>query len=104
MNNLVFEKTGDGIVFTVKVVPGSSRTTICGLHGEMVKIKISAAPEKGKANKGLVDFLAKKLSVKKNAISIISGKTSAVKGVRVIGISVEQLSKKLDLNKQSVDQ
>lgn len=98
MSNLVVKEINGGIVFKVKVVPGSSRTTICGLHGEMVKIKISEAPEKGKANKGLVDFLAKKLSVKKNSISIISGKTRPVKVLRVVGIPVEQLLNKLSLN------
>ena len=104
MVNLRIEEIDNSVVFKVKVVPGSSRTAVCGLLDDMMKIKISAAPEKGKANKYLLDFLAKELSVKKNAVSIISGKTSAVKGVRVVGISVEQLSKKLNLNKCSVGQ
>ncbi len=104
MSNLAVEEIDGGIVFTVKVVPGSSRTALCGLLDDMVKIKVSAAPEKGKANKCLVDFLAKQLGVKKNAVSIISGRKSAVKGIRIIGISIEQLSNKLDLNKQSVGQ
>jgi uncharacterized protein (TIGR00251 family) len=101
MNNLVVEETDNSVVFKVKVVPGSSRTTVCGLHGEMVKIRVSAAPEKGKANKCLLDFLAKQLGVKKNAVSIASGKTSAVKCIRIMGISTEQLLNKLNLNKQS---
>ncbi len=101
MSNLAVEEIDDGVVFAVKVVPGSSRTAVCGLLGEMVKIKISAAPEKGKANKCLLDFLAKQLGVKKNAVIIVSGKTSAVKQVQVTGLSVEQLLNKLNLNKQS---
>jgi uncharacterized protein (TIGR00251 family) len=104
MSNLAVEDINGGIVFTAKVVPGSSRTSVCGLLDNMVKIKVSAAPEKGKANKCLLDFLAKKLGVKKNTVNIISGKTSAVKGVRVMGISAEQLSNKLNLNERSVDQ
>ena len=47
---------------------------------------------------------AKELGLKKNEVSIISGKTSAVKGVQVMGISSEQLSHKLNLNKCSVGQ
>jgi uncharacterized protein (TIGR00251 family) len=104
MSNLAVEEIDNSVVFKVKVVPGSSRTAVCGLLDEMVKIKVSAAPEKGKANKCLLDFLSKKLGLKKNAVSIISGKTSAVKSVQVVGISAEQLSNKLDLNKQSVGQ
>jgi len=101
MNNFTVEEIDNSVVFKVKVVPGSSRTAVCGLLDEMVKIKVSAAPEKGKANMCLLDFLAKQLGVKKNAVSIISGKTSAIKSVQVLGISVEQLLNKLNLNKQS---
>jgi uncharacterized protein (TIGR00251 family) len=101
MSNLAVEETDNSVVFKVKVVPGSSRTAVCGLLGEMVKIRISAAPEKGKANKCLLDFLAKQLGVKRNTVNITSGKTSTVKGVQVTGLSVEQLLNKLNLNKQS---
>jgi len=101
MGNLAVEEFDGGVVFTVKVVPGSSRTVVCGLLDEMLKIKVSAAPEKGKANKCLLDFLAKQLGVKKNGVKIVSGKTSAIKSVQVLGISVEQLLNKLNLSKQS---
>lgn len=72
--------------FTVKVVPGSSRTVYCGLHDGMYKIRLAAAPEKGKANKALVDFLAGLLAVKKKVISIESGQTSPIKQVCVMGV------------------
>ncbi|MHC4085412.1 MAG: DUF167 domain-containing protein [Planctomycetota bacterium] len=104
MSDLAVEEIDGGVVFAVKAVPGSSRTAVCGLLDEMVKIKVSAAPEKGKANKCLLDFLAKQLGVKKNAVKIVSGKSNPVKGVQVLGISVEQLLNKLNLNKQSVGQ
>ena len=104
MSNLAVEEIEDGVVFAVKVVPGSRQTCVCGLLDDMVKIKVSAAPEKGKANKCLVDFLAKRLSVKRNAVKIVSGKNSPVKSVQVLGISAEQLLDKLNLNKQSVGQ
>ncbi len=104
MSNLAVEEIDGGLVFAVKAVPGSSRTAICGLLDEMVKIKVSAAPEKGKANKCLLDFLAKQLGVRKNAVKIVSGKGSPVKSVQVTGISVVQLLNKLNLSKQSVGQ
>lgn len=72
--------------FTVKVVPGSSRTVYCGLHDGMYKIRLAAAPEKGKANKALIDYLAGLLAVKKNAVSIASGQTSPVKQIQIEGI------------------
>ena len=83
----------------VKVVPGGSRTGVCGLLDEIVRIKVSAQREKGKANRCLLEFLAKQLRVKKNAVSIISGQSSPVKRVQVLGISGESLLKRLNLNK-----
>lgn len=88
------------MVFTAKVVPGSSRTAVCGWLEEMVKVKVTAPPEKGKANQCLIEFLAKKLGVKKNAISIIAGQTNPIKQVRVLGVSSDSLIEKLNLNKQ----
>lgn len=92
------------MVFVVKIVAGSSQTVLCGLLDEMLKIKVAAAPEKGKANQCLLAFLAEQLGVKKNAISIISGKTKAIKRMQVLGISAETLLKKLNLNKQGFGQ
>jgi uncharacterized protein (TIGR00251 family) len=89
------------VVFTAKVVPGSSRTCICGLLDGMLKIKISAQPEKGKANQCLLEFLAKQLGVKKSAISIISGQTNPIKQMQVLGTSADALLKKLNLSKQN---
>ena len=99
MANLSVQQVDGGIVFAVKVVPGSSKTTVCGLLDGMLKVKVSAAAEKGKANKCLLDFLAKQLGVKKNAVRIISGQTSPVKNMQVQGVSVETLLKKLSLEK-----
>jgi uncharacterized protein (TIGR00251 family) len=82
-----------------KIVPGSSKTAICGLLDGMIKFKVSVPPQKGKANQFLIEFLAKRLGVKKNAVSIISGLTSPVKQVQVLGMSGERLLEKLNLNK-----
>ncbi len=75
------------MVFRVKVVPGSSRTAIAGVLDGMLKVKTAAQPEKGKANKSVIDFLAKKLGVRKNAVAIVRGQTNPVKTVQVDGIS-----------------
>jgi len=103
MANLRIQELDDGTVFVAKIVPGSSGPTrICGLLDGMLKVKVSAAPEKGKANQCLLKFLAKELDVRKNAIGIISGQTSPVKQVKVSGISADTLLKKLNLDKQDV--
>ena len=100
MGELSVKEADGGVVFTAKVVPGSSRTAICGLLDGMLKVKVSAAPEKGKANQCLVSFLAGQLGVKKNAVSIVSGHGSAVKKVQVCGTTSATLLAKLNLNMQ----
>jgi len=100
MADLKIENIEGGVVFPTKIVPGSSRTCVCGLLDGMLKIKISAPPEKDKANRSLIEFLAKQLGVKKSAISIISGQTNPIKQVQALGISADALIEKLNLNKQ----
>jgi len=103
MANLRIQELDGGTVFTAKIVPGSSGPTrICGLLDGMLKVKVSAAPEKGKANQCLLKFLAMELGVRKNAVDIISGQRSPVKQVRVSGVSADTLLKKLNLDKRDV--
>ena len=101
MANPVIQEVDGGVVFAAKIVPGSSgQTRICGLVDGMLKVKVSAAPERGKANQCLLKFLAKQLGVKKNTVSIITGKTNPVKHVQVLGISADTLLTRLGLNEQ----
>lgn len=101
MADLTIENIEGGVVFLTKIVPGSSRTRVCGLLDGMLKIKISAQPERGKANRCLLEFLAEQLGVKKSAISIISGQTNPIKQVQALGISADALIEKLNLNKEN---
>lgn len=91
MSDLYVEQVEAGIVFWVKVVPGSSKDSFAGLLEDMVKVKISAPAEKGKANKGLVGFLAKALGVKRNSIKILTGETNPVKKIFAEGVTREGL-------------
>ncbi|MFC1634298.1 DUF167 domain-containing protein [Planctomycetota bacterium] len=103
MTNLSIQESDEGVVLVAKIVPGSTGSTrICGLLDGMLKVKVAAPPEKGKANQCLLRFLAKELGLKKNAVSILSGKTCPVKQVRILGISAETLLKKLHMTEQDV--
>ncbi|MHC4124986.1 MAG: DUF167 domain-containing protein [Planctomycetota bacterium] len=103
MADLAIEQIDGGVVFGAKIVPGSSRTVLCGQLDGRLKIKVAASPEKGKANESLIEFLSKKLGVKKKQGSIIAGKTNPVKKVQVLGISAARLLEKLQLDKQGRD-
>jgi uncharacterized protein (TIGR00251 family) len=96
MEQLKIQQSANAVVFSVKVVPRSSKTAVAGLLGGMLKIKLAAAPEKGKANESLVEFLAGTLGVKKKAVIITSGLTSPVKIIQITGVSTESLLDKLN--------
>ncbi len=65
------------------IQPKSSRDEIVGLHGNSVKIRITAPPVHGKANTQLIKFLAKIFGVSKSSITIASGESGRNKVVRV---------------------
>jgi len=68
----------------VKVIPKSSKTELAGILPDGTwKVKVAAVPEKGKANRALIEFLAERLTVPKSRIHIVSGETSALKRIRV---------------------
>lgn len=95
MEQLRIQQTDNAVIFSVKVVPRSSKTALAGVLGGMLKVKLAAAPEKGKANQSLVEFLADTLGVKKSAVKITSGLTSPVKTIQITGISAENLLNEL---------
>ena len=95
MEQFRIQQAAGAVIITVKVVPRSSKTALAGVLNGMLKVKLAAAPEKGKANQSLIEFLAETLSVKKNDISIVSGHTSPVKTVQITGISTESVLEKL---------
>jgi uncharacterized protein len=75
---------GDGcLCLTIHVQPRASRTGLCGIHGDSLKLAITAPPVEGKANKEVIAFLAAFLKVPKKDIAIISGAQSRTKRCRI---------------------
>ncbi len=83
----------DGIVVSVKVQPNSSKDRVVGEYADQIKIAVTVAPEKGKANKAVIKLFAKWLGIKSSDIQIISGETSRDKEVFVKNITEEDVYK-----------
>lgn len=75
------------MVIKVKVTPNAPKNQIVGWLNNTLKIKIAAPPQKGKANKELINFLAKEWNVQKSDIKIIKGRRSNTKLLETMGIS-----------------
>ncbi len=85
-----------GVRLTVKVSPGASRNEIAGFRDDVLLVKIAAAPEKGKANRELIDFLSDKLGIRKSDINVLRGETSRTKLLEIIGLPDSAIREKLE--------
>ena len=74
----MIKEVEEGLIVRVKIVPNSSKNDII-LEDEFIKVKVTAQPIENKANKALVEFLAKKFKVPKTTIEILKGDTSKEK-------------------------
>ena len=73
----------DGVTVRVRVVPGASRTEVKGRYGDMIKIRISAPPERGRANRAVVDLLEDLIG---GSAEIVKGASSQSKTVLIRGV------------------
>lgn len=79
----------------LRVRPGSRREGIVGVHGGALKLAVSVAPERGKANERVVELLAELLDVPRGAVEITAGAASPDKVVVVSGLGADELRRRL---------
>ena len=80
---MYFHDHPEGLLIDVRVQPKSSQNAIVGVHGNALKIKLNAPPVEGKANKALIQLLAKWLHCPKSAVEIVAGQTGRNKRLLV---------------------
>ena len=81
--SLRLDVRGAVVRFPVRVQPRASRSDITGVHGDALKVRITAAPVDGAANAAVIELLAKTLGVPRGAVRIVSGEASRNKVVEV---------------------
>lgn len=79
----------------LRVSPGATRAGIVGRHGEAWKVRVTAAPEGGRANKAVVRLLADTLSVPRAAVTLVSGHGGRDKIVELAGLGPSQIERRL---------
>jgi uncharacterized protein (TIGR00251 family) len=72
-----------GLVLKIFVLPRSSKNMLAGRHGDALKIKLTAPPVEGAANKMCLTFLAQRLGLPKSSLEIVSGHTGRTKLILV---------------------
>lgn len=78
---MYYEKRDGLLIIHLKIITKTSKTELSLPNNEDLpaKLKISAVPEKGKANKAIIEYLAKALKISKQQVSILKGETSPLK-------------------------
>lgn len=69
----------------LKVIPKSSRDRVVGWVGDRLKVQVTAAPERGRANDAVIDVLAATLGLSRSQVRIVAGETSPLKTVEIDG-------------------
>ena len=73
-------REGDELIMHLMIQPKASRDQIVGLHGEELKVAITAPPVDGQANNHLIKYLAKQFKVAKGQVRIVRGAGTAQDG------------------------
>lgn len=79
----IIKEDASGFIIKVVVQPRAAKTGVVGRHDDALKIRITAPPVDGAANKMCVQHLAKRLKVSPSSIEILSGHTSRTKQLRI---------------------
>ncbi len=83
------------VKISLRVYPNASRNEMVSFTEGVLRVKVSAPPSKGKANRELITFLSRLLGVGKDSVNIIKGHTTRNKVVVIDGLSREEVMKRL---------
>jgi uncharacterized protein len=80
----------------LRVAPGARRNELVGRHGDGWKVRVTAAPEGGRANEAVLDLLARSLGIPRRSLTIVSGLTAREKVVQMDGIGRSESERRLE--------
>ena len=91
----IVNSKNNNIAFSVYVQPRASRNRVAGMHGDAIKICVTAPPVENKANSAVVHFFADLFGVPKSAVSIKSGRQGRNKKVLINDLALEKAQETL---------
>ncbi|MCR6544541.1 DUF167 domain-containing protein [Dehalobacterium formicoaceticum] len=89
------EKDGN-VILKVKVQPRASKNELAGILGDAVKLRITAPPVEGEANKAVIRFFARLFKLPQTSVQIISGDTSRNKVVELTGVTLKEVEDQIN--------
>ena len=79
----------------LRVAPGAARPAVVGRHGDAWKVRVAAAPERGRANDAVLALLAETLRLPRASVCLVSGGSSRDKIVELAGIDPDETDRRL---------
>lgn len=97
------EQHAAGVVLPVRAHAGAKRSELRGFQAGALKVMVTQAPEKGKANKAIIALLAETLDLKKSQFELLAGETSPQKKFLVRDVSRNDLAARISAAVKSED-
>jgi uncharacterized protein (TIGR00251 family) len=85
-----------GVLLPVRAHAGARQNAVLGEHNGKLRVAVTAAPEKGKANKAIIEVLADAFDLPKSSIELTAGETSPQKRFLVVGAKEEKFRSLLE--------
>ena len=79
----------------LRVSPGAGRAAVVGRHGDAWKVRVTEAPERGRANEAVVRLIAEALAVPRSAVTLVSGHGGREKIVELAGLGPGLIERRL---------
>jgi uncharacterized protein len=80
----------------IRVSPGARRTEIVGRQGDAWKVRVAAAPERGRANEAVVKLLAERLRLAPAELTVVAGRSGRDKIVELHGLGADEADRRLE--------
>lgn len=89
-------ETAQGTTLEVTIQPRASRTELAGVYEGMLKVRLTAPPVEGEANRECLKFLAKLLDLPKSRLEMIQGHKSRRKTILIRDMAAKDLHSLLE--------
>jgi len=93
---IALEDRADGVILPVKAQAGARQNAIRGEQNGMLKVSVTQAPEKGKANQAIIEVLAKTLDLKRSQIELVIGETASQKKFLIRDCLLANLARRIE--------
>ena len=86
----------NGVIVPVHAQPGARRNAVVGERAGALRVAVTAAPDRGKANAAIVELLAEALGLRPSEVGLISGETARWKRVLLVGLSLDEAARRIE--------